>query len=93
MIFNTQFIADWEAIRLRKQKIIDKNNQHEKKFKPHTYRIQDKVLVLTKKANNYEEPYVGPYLITQLWTHGNITIRRGTVQEGIKSRWIKTYQE
>ena len=31
MILNTTFIADWEAIRLRKQIIIDKNNQLENK--------------------------------------------------------------
>ena len=30
MILNIPFIAEWEASRLRKQKIIDKNNQLEK---------------------------------------------------------------
>ena len=46
IILNTLFIVEWEAISLRKQKIIDKNNQLENKDrKPHIYRIQDKVLV------------------------------------------------
>ena len=46
MILNTPFIADWVAIRLRKQKIIDNNNQLENKNrKPNIYRIRDKVLV------------------------------------------------
>ena len=50
MIFNTPFIADWEAIRLLKQEIIDKNNQLENKnCKTHTYIIRDKVLVHNKK--------------------------------------------
>ena len=44
MILNTPFLADWEAIRLRKKKIIDKNNQIENKNRrPHIYRIRDKV--------------------------------------------------
>ena len=49
-IINTPFIADWEAIRLRKKKIIDKNNQLENKNrKPHTYIMRYKVLVRNKK--------------------------------------------
>ena len=67
MIINTPFIAYWGTIRRLKSKIIDKNNQLENKnCKPHTFRIRDKVLVRNKKANNYEEPYIGPYPITQV---------------------------
>ena len=81
MTLNTPFIAEWEAIRLRKQKIIDKNIQLENKNrKPHTYRMRDKVLVHTKKTNNYEEPYLGPYPITQLWTNVNVKKRQGAAQ-------------
>ena len=29
MLLNVKFIADWEAIRLRKQKVIDTNNARE----------------------------------------------------------------
>ena len=59
----------------------------------HTYRIQDKVLVRNEKAKKYEEPYVGPYLITQVWTNVNVTIHRGAIQDCIKIRWIKPYYE
>ena len=77
MILNTPFIAEWEAIKTSKQKIIDKNNQLEnKKRKPHIYRIQDKLLVRNKKTNKYKETYIGPYTITQVWTNVNVTIRR-----------------
>ena len=49
MILNSPSIAYWEAIRLIKQKIIDKDNQFENKNrKPHIYRIQGKVLVRNK---------------------------------------------
>ena len=78
MILNTPFIADWEAIRLRNQKIIDKDNQLENKNrKPHIYIIRDKVLVRAKKSNKYEDPHVGPYPMTQVWTNVNATIRKG----------------
>ena len=43
----------------------------------------DKVLMRNRNANKYDEPYPGPYLITQLWTNGNVTIRQGAVQERI----------
>ena len=92
MILNTHLITDWEAINLRNQKIIDKKNQLEdKNCKPHTYRIQEKVSVRIKK--NYKDPYIDPYPITQVWTNGNITIRRGAMQERINIIWIKTYNE
>ena len=80
-ILNTPFIAHWGAIMLRKQKIIDKNNQIENKNrKPHTYKIRDKVLVGNKNSNKYEEPNVGPYPITPVWTNGNVTIHQGAIQ-------------
>ena len=51
MILNTPFVAYWEYISLRKQKIIDSNNQLENKNrKPQIYRIQYKVLVRKKRS-------------------------------------------
>ena len=57
-----------------------------KNRKFHTYRIQDKVLVHNKKANKYEEPYVGPYPITQERKNGNVTIHWGSIQDQINIR-------
>ena len=93
MILNTPFIAEYEYIRLHRQKIIDKNNQIEKKRKLHTYRIREKVLVHYKKSNIYEELYIGPYSINQVRTNGTFTIRRGVVQEHINIIWIKPYHK
>ena len=42
-----------------------------------------KLLVRNKKANKYDETYLGPYPITQVWTNRNFTIRQGAVQEHI----------
>ena len=66
MILNTPFIADYKYIRRRKQTTIDNNNQKENiNLKPHTYRVQEKVLVCEKKKQ-YKEPYKGPYPITKV---------------------------
>ena len=37
MILNAPFISDWEAIKIRKKKIIDRNNQIENKTLNRTY--------------------------------------------------------
>ena len=91
---HTKLTADWEYIRLLKQKMISNNNQLDNKnCKPHIYRIRDKVLVRYKKSNNYEEPYVGPYPISQGWTNGNFTILWGSLQYCINIIWVKTYNQ
>ena len=50
MILNTPFITDWEDIRIRKQQIIDKNNQNENKnCKLHFYEVSEKLQLHDKK--------------------------------------------
>ena len=47
--FNVPYIADWEAIRQRKQKLINKNNARENSRRiPHVYHVGDQVVL--KKA-------------------------------------------
>ena len=49
MLLDMKFLADWEAIRLRKQKDVDKNNSKENSLRvPHDYQVGDKVLVTDK---------------------------------------------
>ena len=93
MILNTAFIAEWEYIRLRNIYIYIYNNSQleNKNCKLHIFIILEKVYVRNKKANKYEEPHLGPYPITQVWTYGNVTIGRGAVQDRINIRWIKPY--
>ena len=60
MIFNTPFICDWGAIMRLKQEQIDKNNQKENNnFKPHNYRVCEKLLVSDQKANKCKDLYKG----------------------------------
>ena len=92
MVINTPFIADWEAIKQRKQQIIDKNNKMENsKRKEHIYRVWDQVLFKNKWAQKYKRPYKGPYTITKVWENGTVTLRMGAVQNRVNIRWIKPY--
>ena len=51
MILNTPFIDDWEYIRLRRQNVVDKNNQlKNKNRKLYLYRIGNKLLAHLKKG-------------------------------------------
>ena len=46
VILNTIFEADWQLIKNQKQKVIQKNNMHKnKKCKPYTYLVREKVLI------------------------------------------------
>ena len=73
---------------------MEKSNQLENKNrKPHTYRIRYKILVRNKRVNKYEEPYVGPYPITQVSKNVNVTICLGALQERINMIWIKPYHK
>ena len=46
-----------------------------------------------KKTNNYEDPYVCTYTITQVWGKSDPTIFWGAIQERIKIIWIKPYHK
>ena len=82
-----------EAIMLCKQEIIDNNNQLGKITNRTYLEYGITYWCVKKEVNRYEEPYIGPYLITQVWKNGNVAIRRGNVQEHIKIIWIKPYNK
>ena len=94
MIFNIKHEANWEAIRLRKQKLIDENNRRENaKRLEHVYHTGDKVLVTRHDANKYETPYLGPYKIREVYTNGTVLVKRGKVLETINIRRLKPFKE
>jgi hypothetical protein len=59
MIFNIRQIANWEYIRARKQRLIQKNNKNENKSRVlHTYQANDKVMLRKGTENKYEAPFL-----------------------------------
>ena len=82
MIFNIKHTANWEYIRQRKQKIINKNNERENsKRKAHTYKEGDKVLLKRGTENKYEAPYKGPYKILKVLTNGTVRFKVNSVTD------------
>ena len=93
MIFNLEHKANWEYIRLRKQEIINLNNQRENsKRVPHKYHAGDKVMLRTGTENKYEQPYSGPYDILQVNKNGTVRLRMGSVTDTVNIRRLTPYK-
>jgi hypothetical protein len=92
MLLNTQFTADWTAIKARKQELIRKNNVIENSKRiPHTYREGDQVMLENHRANKYEQPYDGPFVITKVHTNGTVRLRMGAVTDTVNIRRIHPF--
>ena len=93
MIFNIQHTANWEYIRARKQRLIKKNNKNENKSRiPHTYRVNDQVMLRKGTEYKYEAPYSGPHTILQVNTNGTVRLRVGSVTDTINIRRIEPFK-
>ena len=95
-ILNTQFQANWNHIKERKQKIIRKNNQRENAGRiDHTYQINDKVLMKNPKHRSKygSDPWIGPYVVVKVNDNGTLKIKKGCVTDTINIRQLKPYHE
>ena len=94
MIFNVQHTANWEYIRTHKQRLFQKNNQNEnKKRVPHTYQVNDKVMLREGTENKYEAPFGGPHRILKVNRNGTARLRVGSVTDTINIQRIEPYKE
>ena len=92
MILNMQYLADWTAIKAHKQDLIHKNNRIENsKCIPYKYRVGDQVLLENHRANKYEQPYKGPYVIQQVNTNGTVCLKMGAVTDTVNIRRIHPF--
>ena len=93
MILNIQHKADWTAIKAQKQQLIHKNNQIENsKCIPYTYRVGDLVMLENHRANKYEQPYKGPYMIHRVNTNGTVHLQMDSVMDTVNIRHIHPYK-
>ena len=94
-ILNTQFEADWNIIRQRKQNMIAKNNQRENKARHnHKYNVGDQVLYKREdKAKHQNDPWDGPYKIIATYTNGTVRIEKGSMSDITHIRLLKPYFE
>ena len=92
MILNIKHEANWEYIRHRKQKIIEKNNKAENaKRIPHQYTVGDQVLLKRGTENKYETPYEGPYTILQINDNGTVRMKVKNVEDTYNIRRLTPY--
>ena len=93
MILNMQYLADWTVIKAHKQQLICKNNIIENsKCIPHQYKVGDKVMLENHRMNKYEQPYKGPYLVTQVNTNGTVHLKIGPVMDTVNIRYMHPYK-
>ena len=93
MILPTEFKANWAAIMLRKQNIINKSNKQEnrKRFQ-HTNNVGDKVLLeLPGKVRKMSAPREGQYEIVRVSTNETVRIKKGVVVQRVNIRRLTPY--
>jgi hypothetical protein len=96
-ILNIKHEANWKFIRERKQRLIRENNRRENaKRHPYTYTVGEKVLLRAdwNNAPKYgEDPFKGPYTITQVNDNGTVRLRMGAVTDTVNIRLIKPFRQ
>ena len=93
MILNMQYLADWTAIKARKQQLICKTNIIENsKCIPYQYKVGDMVMLENHHVNKYEQPYKGPYLVMQVNTNGTVCLKIGTVTDTMNIRCFHPFK-
>jgi hypothetical protein len=98
-ITNTTFIADWQYIKERKQRLIHQNNVRENSTRtPYVYQIGDKVTVKRDPSRKHGEPYAfGPAEVIKVNDNGTIqlqyeTQRGGAIQQTWNIRNVSPYR-
>ena len=83
------FKASWDYIGLRKRRLIDQNNKQENATRlPHTYHVDDLVLVLDMPNRKYgNDKYQGPFKITQVNENGTVCVRVPTRSGAVITTW------
>ena len=61
------------------------------KIVDHDYKVGDKIMHDNHAGYKYETPYKGPFVITQCWTNGTVTLQCGAIKIRCNIRRIKPY--
>ena len=95
MLFDIPYIANWSEIGKRRQQQVDKSCDLKNKQRlDFDYRVGQKALLIKDgKLRKAEDPYEGPYVITDVYTNGTVRIQRGTLNERLNIRRLHPYFE
>ena len=95
MLFDIPYLVDWNKIGNRRQAQIDRDAlRKNREWVDFDYEVGQKCL-LRKDGNlrKSETESEGPYLITQIYTNGNIRIQRGRISERLNIKRVIPYHE
>ena len=83
-IHNVRFEANWQYIKERRQRLIQQNNDRENaKRIPHTYNVNDTVMIEQYQHRKYGQPrFKGPYIIDRVNDNGTVRLRHATANGG-----------
>ena len=86
---NVSFEADWQYIKQRKQRLIVQNNRQENaKCVPHTYRVNNKVMIRLEPSRKHgSDKYDGPHTLTAIKNNGTVTLRRDANGGAVYETW------
>jgi hypothetical protein len=95
MFLNIPLIADWHAVTLKREHLINENLMREnQKRRRYDYIPQQKVLKKTWKPRKLGMRTTGPYTILQTHVNGTVTIElRPGISERLNIRRIIPYKE
>ena len=95
MFLNIPLIADWHAITLRREHLINENLIREnQKRRRYDYLPQQRILKKRWKPRKLDERTTGPYRVLQTHVNGSVTIElRPGVSERLNIRRIIPYKE
>ena len=96
MLFDIPYVADWTKIGKRRQEQVDKDcEKNNRRRIDYDYRVGQKVLLIKDGTilRKAEDPYEGPYVITDVYTNGTVRIQRGTLNERLNIRRLHPYFE
>ena len=93
MLFNINMLADWKALSLRKQNLVDKANLRENsKRVDYDYAVDQQVYIIKDGIHRkMDGPKLGPFLITEVFTNGTVRIQRDNVNERINIRRLEPH--
>ena len=94
MLMDVPLIADLDAIRGRRQQLIDDNLiRLNKKRADHNYSVNDRVLLRVADPVKIEDIFTGPYRIARVFVNGTINIEQEpTIVRRLSIRKVVPYR-
>ena len=85
--------VDWKYIKEKKQRLINLNNKRKNKKRiPHTYQVNDKVLLKRKKRLKHgDREYDGPFTIIAVHDNGSVRIQKTRYSNVVNIRQVIPY--